>query len=239
MLITSRGLMMFGQDKVSIIIPVYVNSKSILEMTIDCLRDVMKTVNVDYEIIMVDDGSKKPIAKIVNKLFPDIKVVVNESNMGFAKTVNNGIRESTGNLICLLNNDIKLPNNNWLSKMKDSMSEFDLTAPAGGRMDSSWNYIPGEATKRTDEFAFLVGWALLVKKEVFDKIGLMPEDFGTGFFEDVLFSYKAKESGFKLGITEGTGIEHLYHATFKDQNYNLAKEYEEKRKIFLNIIGRK
>ena len=116
------------------------------------------------------------------------------------------------------------------------MHAFDLTAPAGGRMDDDWNYQPGEAKKRGDEFSYLVGWCLLVKREVFDKIGLMPENFGKGFFEDVLFSYRAKKAGFALGITEGTGVEHLYHATFKSIGVDINKQYSENRKIFLDII---
>jgi GT2 family glycosyltransferase len=82
----------------------------------------------------------------------------------------------------------------------------------------------------------LVGWCILAKKKVFDKIGLIPEDFSKGFFEDVLFCHRAKRAGFKLGITEGTLVKHLYHATFKAAGYNLEKEYQDKRKIFLQLL---
>jgi len=218
--------------KVSIVIPVYNQMK----VTIDCLRDLVKTYGVETEIIVVDDGSKEPISKAIPKLFPQVKVLTNEKNLGFAKTVNRGIREAQHNLICLLNNDIRLPNPKWLSTMVQSMDEFDMTAPAGGRMDSNWNYQPGEAKTRAERFSYLVGWCLLVKREVFDKVGLMPENFGRGFFEDVLFSHRAKGAGFKLGITEGTNVQHLYHTTFKAEGFNLAEEYNKKREIFLDII---
>ena len=103
-------------------------------------------------------------------------------------------------------------------------------------MDRQWNYQPGEAKKRGDKFAYLVGWCLLVKREVFDKIGLMPEDFDKGFFEDVLFGYRAKKAGFKADITENTGVEHLYHTTFKAEGFDITKEYMTKRAKFLKII---
>lgn len=219
-------------NKVSIVIPVY----NQLKMTIDCLKDVIKTYGVEIEIIVVDDGSKEPISKIIPKLFPDIKLITNESNMGFAKTVNRGIRSASHDIICLLNNDIRLPNSKWLKMMVDSLDTFDLTAPAGGRMDNDWNYLPVEAKKQKDNFSYLVGWCTTIKRKVFDKIGLIPEDFSKGFFEDVLFGYRAKKAGFVAGITEGTGVQHLYHATFKAEGYDLAKEYQEKRQIFLEII---
>ena len=221
-------------DKVSIIIPVF----NQLKMTINCLNDIMNTCEIKTEIIVVDDGSTEPITKAIPKLFPQVKLLCNENNLGFALTVNKGIKAATHDLILLLNNDIRLPNPRWLKVMVDSLNEYnlDMTAPAGGRMDSHWNYQPGEAKKRGDRFAYLVGWCLLVRRKVFDKIGLIPENFGKGFFEDVLFGYRAKKAGFKLDITENINVEHLYHATFKAQGYNLAKEYQEKRKIFLDII---
>jgi len=221
--------------KVSIVIPIYNH----LKMTIDCINDVIRTHGVDIEVIAIDDGSQEKVTMALSRVFPQIKVLTNETNLGFAKTVNKGIRAATGDYICLLNNDIRLPNPSWLKLMLESMNEFDMTAPAGGRMDSQWNYQPGEAKRRGEKFQYLVGWCLLVKQEVFNTIGLIPEDFGLGFWEDVLFSYRAKKAGFKLGITEGTQVQHAYHATFKAEGFNLAEEYKNKRQIFLDIIKRK
>ena len=135
-------------NKVSIVIPVF----NQLRMTIDCLRDVINSYGVEIEIIVVDDGSKEPISKAMPKMFPQVKVLTNETNMGFAKTVNKGIKAASHELICLLNNDIRLPKAGWLKIMVESMDRFDLTAPAGGRMDKNWNYQPGEAKKCTDSF---------------------------------------------------------------------------------------
>jgi len=222
--------------KVSIIIPVY----NQLKMTIECLNDVLKTHGVGIEIIVVDDGSKEPISRIIPKLFPQIKLFKNETNMGFAKTVNKGILNSSGDLVCLLNNDVKLPNPSWLKTMVENINDYnlDMTAPAGGRMTKGWDYIPGEAKKRGAKFSYLVGWCLLLKRNVFDKIGLLPENFSKGFFEDVLFGYRARKAGLKMDITEGTGVEHLYHTTFKSEGFDLNKEYQEKRRIFLDIVGK-
>ena len=218
--------------KVSIIIPIF----NQLRMTIDCLRDVINTYGVETEIIVVDDGSKEPISKAIPKMFPQVKVLTNETNMGFAKTVNKGIKAASHDLICLLNNDTRLPKAGWLKTMVESMDEFDLTAPAGGRMDKNWNYQPGEAKKRTDSFQFLPFWCILIKREVFDTVGLIPEDFSKALFEDVLFCYRAKKAGFKMCITEKTQVQHLYHVTLNAEGYNLTQEYQEKRKIFLDII---
>jgi len=219
-------------NKVSVVMPVY----NQLSMTVDCIRDLLATHGAEIEIIVVDDCSKEPISQMLPKIFPSIKILRNDINLGFAKTCNYGIREAKHDLICLLNNDIRLPNPGWLKLMIDSLQKYDMTAPAGGRHDDNWNYIPGEAKSNEEKFTYLVGWALLIKKEVIDKIGPLSECFGIGFWEDVEFSYRAKNAGFRLGITENTQIQHLYHATFKAAGYNLFKEYASKRKIFLEMI---
>jgi GT2 family glycosyltransferase len=171
-------------------------------------------------------------------MFPKIKMLKNEQNMGFAKTVNKGIEAATGNIIILLNNDIRIDNPAWLKIITENMEEnaLYLTAPAGGRMTPNFDYIPGEATKAGEKFSYLVGWCLAIRKEVFDKIGLVPTNFQKGFFEDTLFGLRARKAGFKMDITEDTGVRHLYHQTFKAEGYNLAKEYQEKRAIFLDIV---
>jgi GT2 family glycosyltransferase len=87
-----------------------------------------------------------------------------------------------------------------------------------------------------EKFSYLVGWCLAFKKEVIDSIGYIPENFGMGFFDDVLFCYRAKKAGFKMGIVENTGVIHKYHQTFKAEGYNLAEEYKNKREIFLDIL---
>lgn len=197
----------------------------------------MYTRFIHYDVILVDDGSKIPYAPLIKKTFPSVDVITNDKNYGFAKTVNAGIKHSTGKYICLLNNDTIIKDPMWLDKLLGSMNEYDLTAPAGGRLDDKYEYIPGEVTRKTDKFSYLAGWCLLVKRQVFDKIGLIPEDFGIGFWEDVLFCHKAKESGFKMGITENSGVVHLYHTTFKAENINIQKQYSENRQKFLKIIG--
>jgi GT2 family glycosyltransferase len=208
-------------------------------MTIDCLNDVIKTYGVNYEVIVVNDGSREPISKVIPKMFPSVRLISNPSNLGFAKTCNNGIRAAKHDLICLLNNDTRLPNPEWLRLMVAEMDNVDMTSVAGGRMDKNWNYQPGEVKKKGESFTYLAGWAIMFKRVVIEKIGLIPEDFNMGFFEDVLFCHRAKKTGFKMGLTENTRIQHLYHKTFTAEGYNISEEYMKKRQIFLNIIKRK
>lgn len=222
--------------KVSIVIPVF----NQLTHTRNCLNDLLKTAHPIHEIVVVDDGSdKEPISKAISKLFPQVILLKNETNQGFARTVNKGIRAATGDYILLLNNDVRLKNTRWLNIMLENMERrgLDMVAPAGARMDESkWEYLPGEAKKETDKFSYLPFWCFLTKRAVFDNVGPIPEYFFPGFWEDCLWGIKARRIGLKAGIVENTEVQHAYHSTFKAEGYNLAKEYEEKRKIFLKKI---
>jgi len=118
-----------------------------------------------------------------------------------------------------------------------SMSLDDPVTEAFARMrDLNVNVVPVVENEKLVGVCTIQDCWSYIPDQDYDEVGLIPEDFGKGFWEDVLFSYRSKQSGFKLGITEKTGVQHLYHATFKAEGFDLAKEYQNKREIFLDII---
>ena len=73
---------------------------------IDCMRSVIDTTgDIDYEIIVVDNASTDRSADAVKKLFPQVKVIANDENVGFAQANNQGYDASSGNFLLLLNPD--------------------------------------------------------------------------------------------------------------------------------------
>jgi len=93
----------------SIVIVNY-NAKNYLEK---CVKSVYLDSSInqaDFEVIIVDNGSVDGSAEMVEKKFPDVKLIKNSKNEGFIKANNKGIRESKGRYILSLNNDtIVLP----------------------------------------------------------------------------------------------------------------------------------
>ncbi|HTY01715.1 MAG TPA: glycosyltransferase family 2 protein [Bacteroidota bacterium] len=78
----------------------------------DSLRSVYdKTMDVAYEIIVVDDGSVDHSVEMLAKEFPDVKVAVNERNLGFVRSNNKGLHLANGRYVLLLNTDTILVNN--------------------------------------------------------------------------------------------------------------------------------
>lgn len=88
--------------KLSIVIPTY-NAHEWIQGCIDSIR--LHRPAADYEIVVVDDRSTDDTIAIVRQRFPDVRVLANDKNVGFGKTVNVGLRASSGEYILVLNND--------------------------------------------------------------------------------------------------------------------------------------
>ncbi len=188
--------------KVSIIIPHY-NGRTILQA---CLDSLMHTSFPHKEIILVDNGSSDDSLEMVEKEFPQIDIIRNEKNLGFAGGCNVGIRKARGEYLLILNNDT-IHDPGWIEPMVewlDSHPEtasvmpkilsysrrdwFDYSGAAGGFLDYyAYPYARGRLfdylekdTGQYDEPAEIFwssGTAFMVRKEALDKSGLFDEAF--------------------------------------------------------------
>lgn len=82
------------------------NTKDLLRA---CLESIYKyPPNVDYEIIVVDNASTDDSPRMVKTDFPQVRLIQNQANLGFAKANNQAIRQSESNFILLLNSDTEV-----------------------------------------------------------------------------------------------------------------------------------
>jgi len=65
-------------------------------------------VDFSFEVFVVDNNSNDGSASMVSEFFPQVKLIVNKENLGFAKANNQAIKESSGEFILLLNPDMKV-----------------------------------------------------------------------------------------------------------------------------------
>jgi GT2 family glycosyltransferase len=236
---------------ISIVIPAYIRQQQLFQMTHSCLVGVEQSHGINNcEIILVDDGSDKKWIDLLKKLHPLVNFIHSDRNYGFAKAVNAGIRNSKNEWIVLLNNDIQILQNDWLVRLINAaeLYNYDIVSPKQSILDETYNYILDIDRHKYREdkcFSYPVGWCLGVKKKVFETAGILPEDFGIGFWEDTAWSYvvKNKYPQFKIGIIDGIDkikLLHKEHQTFKTENIDLLEQYNKNRKMFLEMmLGKK
>jgi GT2 family glycosyltransferase len=115
---------------VSIIIVSW-NAKQYL---LDCLQSLVGTINgYSQEIIVVDNASSDDSPNAVASQFPQITLIKNEDNLGFAKANNIGIRKSIGRYLCLINSDVVVLNN-CIKAMIDFMEQHPGAGMAGPKI---------------------------------------------------------------------------------------------------------
>ncbi|MCY6484520.1 glycosyltransferase family 2 protein [Clostridium aestuarii] len=122
----------------SIIIVNY-NTKELLKQTIQSVID--NTQNISYEIIVVDNASVDGSCDMVNKDYPQVKVIKNTDNLGFPKANNKGIKIASGRYVMLLNSDTYVLENclesciNYMDKYEDIGALGCKLVLANGELD--------------------------------------------------------------------------------------------------------
>ena len=79
------------------------------ELLLNCIRSIKENAeSFSSEIIVVDNDSEDDSVQAVRAQFPDVVLIENEKNVGFAKANNIGMSQSTGRYVCLINSDVIL-----------------------------------------------------------------------------------------------------------------------------------
>ena len=108
---------------VSIIIVNY-NAFSLLDQCLNSL--ITYTTGISYEIIVIDNNSDEGEVESITKKYKDVILIKSESNVGFAKANNIGIKQSRGKYLLLLNNDTFIVENSIKTIYEFSESKDDI-----------------------------------------------------------------------------------------------------------------
>lgn len=115
---------------VSIVIVTW-NCRKFAQECLDSLRTYRQ--NPQAEIIVVDNASWDGTPELVRDSYPEVMLIRNERNLGFAKANNVGIRRSSGKYVCLVNPDVRVLNE-CIEKMLAYMGENPRVGLLGPRM---------------------------------------------------------------------------------------------------------
>ena len=129
---------MTDRPDISIVI-VNWNTSSELEA---CLRSVREENSIRLETIVIDNASSDDSAEMVRREFPQIQLIENKANLGFAKAANQGIKSSSGRYVLLLNPDseVKPGALSALVRFGDENPEVGIFGPKVLYPDGSLQY---------------------------------------------------------------------------------------------------
>lgn len=118
----------------SIDLSVIVASYSTCDLTRACLHSIFAcTKHISFEVIVVDDCSKDESAEMVEREFPEVRLIRNSKNMRYAKTNNIGLQAAKGRYGLLLNSDVELQGDAF-SELVNFMDTHLEVAAAGPKL---------------------------------------------------------------------------------------------------------
>lgn len=217
------------------------------QLTCNCIQSIIdQTRDINYEIILVDNGSSECDPELFRKNFPGIKLVISLVNTGFSKGNNLGIAQAEGEHLLLLNSDTILIENSIkitydkYKKMKNPgfagiktlYPDLATVQPACEQFPTLKNLLFSfffisrifGLTKRYRKLdrdfspEALWGSYLFFDRKLLSHFpgGKLNEMFFM-YGEDILWCWEAKKAGFCNYFIEGTKFVHLYNGSQSDK----------------------
>lgn len=224
------GIMKYSKDKkkqnLSLLIPVYNN----VDLTIENINKTLETSKRIDDIVIYSNGTKEEENK---KLFeyskenPIVRVYTNEKPIGFIKAVNEGLKLCKNELTMCINSDAHLFAN-WEDRLIP-LCEKENNGLIGPILQDD----------------FILGCCFITKKSILNKIGLLNEGFGMGYYDDNELTDRVLRNGYDLGYgatIQGWGPEnraidfplnHIQGVTFLQVDYEKTKIESEQNKLKL------
>jgi GT2 family glycosyltransferase len=201
--------------KASVIIPVW-NGRRYLPA---CLDALLAQTHPDLEVIAVDNASGDGSADLLARDYPQVRLVRNARNLGFAGGVNAGLEIAQGDVVALLNQDTEV-RPDWLAQLAGAMLDEpaigiagckilypDGTIQHGGAVIANargeskhlgWH----EADRGQCDTAFdaelVTGAALAISRAALECIGPLDTGFATAYYEDSDWCFRARAAGYRV-----------------------------------------
>lgn len=222
------------------------------ELTARCLESIARAADLPARLILVDNGSDPPtrdLLEAARKRDPgSVQVIRNETNLGFIKGVNQGIRAARAEWVCLLNNDTVVTPG-WLTEMLKAARADPKTGlvnptsnslgfhPAKGQTPEEYAAGLRSQSGASTELATALGFCLLAPLALFDAIGLLDEQYGMGYFDDDDLSRRVRQAGYRCLRACAAYVYHEEKASFRHLP-DREKDFKENKRKFQQKWGR-
>ena len=214
-----------------------------LELTRRCLELISQTLDgrIDYEIILVDDGSSEKTRDALRDLVkPPHKLLLNDRPRGFAHNNNLAAKEASSEFLCLLNNDVFVQGD-WLAPMLKVFEDYPdagvvgnlqrrqhnhlydhmgvVFAPEGNPRHFGQHFKVHPFKEKVREWSAVTAACCVCRRETFLKLGGFDEIFINGC-EDVDLCLRMSQAGYKNYVAHESEVIHIKGATDGRKNHN-------------------
>jgi len=215
-------------------------------LTADCIASVYKkNLSVPLEVIVVDNNSSDDSVPWLEQNFPQVDLIRNTTNVGFARANNQAIQKSRGDIILLLNSDTVLKTLEPLQTLAEYFAEHPETAVLGarllypdGRVQSLGRHFwslkkcmqaqllfmsaPFWQKKHVAsdpiEADYVDGAFFAIPRRIVDEVGLMDETFFM-YAEDLEWCARIRKSGYRIVVLPEIEVIHFQGASSR-QNFS-------------------
>lgn len=203
---------------------------------------------VDYtlasaDVYVIDNASTDDSVEYIREHYPQVKLVINDENYGFAKGYNEGLKHIDAEYYCLLNSDVEVTPD-WVDSLIEFMDnnkevavcqpkllsylhkdEFEYAGAAGGFIDKyGYPFCRGRlfSTMEKDEGQYddiaelfwATGACMFVRSDVYHSLGGLDDDFFT-HMEEIDFCWRVKNAGYKVMCFPQSKVYHYGGGTLK------------------------
>jgi GT2 family glycosyltransferase/predicted O-methyltransferase YrrM len=221
----------------SVIIVSYNNFHQTTANALESLVDDGKDTEL-REVIVIDNGSDDFTRSQLNQfssLSLKLKLILNESNLGFPKAVNMGIKEARGQYLVLLNSDTRVMPGAMLKLVRalEENPDYGAISPVTNSAGNEQHILfpeddPEKILKSAKNWTRNASPNLLlsqrldfscvaISKQTRDRVGLLDEDFSPGYFEDFDYCIRLTNNNLKMGVLETAFVYHEGGASFSEK----------------------
>lgn len=199
-----------------------------------CLPSLFNQDYPAFEVVVVVNGSSDGSVEWLQEHYPQIKLIVNEENLGYCAGANQGICQSEGDYVIVLDDDTELQPGFLAAMVAAAESGADVGMAASqilfdhdaSRLDSAgievdwaglaWNRHVGlpaadEPAESIDVFG-PTGAAGLYARKMLDQIGLLDEDFFI-YYDDADIAWRGQRAGWRCVYAPAAKVKHVHSGT--------------------------
>lgn len=179
----------------------------------------------DAEIIVADDASTDASVSFLKKQYPGIVCVENTRQQGFAGNVNSGVAKAHGDIVVLLNTDVR-PEKNFLDPLLSHFSNPKVSAVGclekshelggvilRGRGIARWEkgfFIHTRGEVHSHDTAWVTGGSSAYRRSVWNELGGMDMLYTPFYWEDIDLSYQMLKSGYTIVFEKKSVVGHFH-----------------------------